>query len=83
MGIIFDIGIQYAVLCILMLVPPAMEASHIVKHGLQIAHSQWSQEEVAQSSTWRELCGVLRVVESLATKLKDERLKWLSKTKAL
>ena len=51
---------------------------YIVEHGPQIAHGQWSQEEAAQSSTWRELCGVLRVLESLATKLKHERLKRLS-----
>ena len=49
-----------------------------MEHGLQIAHGQWSKEEAAQSSTWRELCGVLRVLESLASKLSNERLKWFS-----
>ena len=51
---------------------------YIVEHGPQIAHGQWSSEEAVQSSTWRELCGVLKVLESLAPKLKNERLKWFS-----
>lgn len=51
---------------------------YIVEHGPQIAHGQWSKEEARQSSTWRELCGVLRVLESLAAKLRNERLKWFS-----
>ena len=65
------------VVCTLMLVPLAMGASHIVEHGLQlqIAHSHWTQEEAAQSSTWEEFCGVLRVLKSLAPKMKHERLK--------
>ena len=35
----------------------------------QIAHGQWSSEEATQSSTWRELFGVQRVLESIAGSL--------------
>ena len=51
---------------------------YTVQHGPQVAHGLWSKEEALQSSTWRELCGVHRVLESLAVKLKGERLRWFS-----
>ena len=51
---------------------------YTVEHGPQVAHGQWSQQEMANSSTWRELCAVQRVLESLAPKLRNERLRWFS-----
>ena len=50
---------------------------YIIEYGPQIAHGQWSPEETTQSSIWRELCGVQRVLESIAGSLKNERLRWL------
>ena len=51
---------------------------YTVQHGPQVAHGLWSEQEALQSSTWCELCGVHRVLESLIVKLKGERLKWFS-----
>ena len=51
---------------------------YTVEHGPQVAHGQWSQQEMANSSTWRELCTVQRVLESLAPKLRNERVRWFS-----
>ena len=51
---------------------------YVIEHGPQIAHGQWSPEEAARSSTWRELCGVQRVLESIACSLKNERLRWFT-----
>ena len=51
---------------------------YIIQYGPQIAHGQWSPEEATQSSTWRELCGVQRVLESIAGSLKNERLRWFT-----
>ena len=51
---------------------------YIVEHRLQIAHGQWSQQEIANSSTWWELCAVQRVLESLAPNLRNESLWWFS-----
>ena len=49
-----------------------------VEHGPQIAHGMWTREEAQESSTWRELVGVLRVLKSLAPKLSNNRLRWFS-----
>jgi len=49
-----------------------------VQHGFHIAHGVWSAEEMTQSSTWRELAAVRRVLESLDSKLKNQRIKWFS-----
>ena len=53
-------------------------AGYTVEHGCYIAHGPWTAEEVTCSSTWRELRAVRIVLESLAPKLKNERLKWFS-----
>lgn len=51
---------------------------YTVEHGPQLAHGMWSEEEAAKSSTWRELRGVRLVLESLASKLHNERLRWFT-----
>ena len=51
---------------------------YVIEHGPQIAHGHWSTQEASQSSTWRELCGVQRVLEAMACKLKNERLRWFT-----
>ena len=37
---------------------------YTVEHGPIVAHGQWSQEDVLQSSTFRELKAVRLVLES-------------------
>ena len=49
-----------------------------VEHGCHVAHGAWSAQEMAQSSTWRELRAVQMVLESLIPKLKNERVRWFS-----
>ena len=45
---------------------------YIVEHdGMHVAHGIWSTEEAKQSSTWRELVAVGRVVESFAGRLSN------------
>ena len=44
---------------------------YMVEHGPSTAFGQWSPEEAAQSSTWRELTAVYRVLHSMAAKLRD------------
>ena len=49
-----------------------------VQHGCHIAHGSWSEEEAAQSSTWRELHAVRMVFDSLGHMLQSERVRWFS-----
>ena len=51
---------------------------YTVEHGYHIAQGQWSSEEAVQSSTWRELRAVRLVLESLVTKLANERVRWFT-----
>ena len=51
---------------------------YTVEHGGYVAHGAWSIEEMAQSSTWRELKAVRMTLQSLVSKLKNERVKWFS-----
>ena len=51
---------------------------YTVEHGCHIAQGQWLPQESSQSSTWRELKAVLRVLESLADKLHNQRIRWFS-----
>ena len=32
---------------------------YTIEHGCHIAHSQWTQQEMHHSSTWRELAAVI------------------------
>lgn len=50
----------------------------MVEHGPAIAHGQWTQLEALQSSTWRELSAVLRVLRSVISKLRNVRVRWFT-----
>ena len=49
-----------------------------MEHGCHIAHGQWTPTESKQSSTWRELRAVRLVLESLVSKLENERVHWFT-----
>ena len=49
-----------------------------MEHGPQIVHGQWSGWEAQQSSTWGELKAVHTVLQALAPKLQNERLRWFT-----
>jgi len=49
-----------------------------VEHGNLIANGQWSPDEVAKSSAWRELQAVRLVLESFQNKLRNEQIHWFS-----
>ena len=51
---------------------------YTVEHGGQIANEMWSEEETAQSSTWRELRAVRRILESFVHNLQNERVRWFT-----
>ena len=51
---------------------------YMVEHGPQIANGQWSAWESQQSSTWRELRAVSSVLQSFASSLADERIRWFT-----
>ena len=48
------------------------------EHSCHIAHGVFSEEEAAQSSTWRELHAVRMVLGSLAHLLQNKRVRWFS-----
>ena len=50
----------------------------MVEHGPCTAYGQWSPEEAIQSSTWRELSAVYRVLHSMAAKLRNSRVRWFT-----
>ena len=51
---------------------------YTVEHDLHVAQGSWLPDEAAQSSTWRELVAVLRVLDSIAHKLRNMRVRWFS-----
>ena len=51
---------------------------YTVEHGTHVAQGVWTAEEASQSSTWRELVAVSRVLNSIATKLCNTRVRWFS-----
>ena len=51
---------------------------YVVEHGPCLVHCQWTAEEASQSSTWRELTAVLRVLEAVSKKLSNTRVRWFS-----
>ena len=51
---------------------------YTVEHGYHIAHGVWLPEERTESSTWRELRAVRRVLESLVGNLRNERVCWFT-----
>ena len=48
---------------------------YLVEHGVHIAHGQWAAHEKTQSSTWRELTAVHKVLQSLTNKLVNQRIR--------
>ena len=54
---------------------------YIVENPSGIAHGMWSDDEKTQSSTWRELAAVDRVLVSLKTFLKGKCIKWFTDNK--
>ena len=55
-----------------------MGGTYVVEHGCHIAQGQWLPHESTCSSTWRELKAVHRVLESLADKLRNQRIRWFT-----
>ena len=51
---------------------------YVVEDGDCVAYGQWTEYEAQQSSTWRELTAVLRVLMSLVDKLKNFRVRWFT-----
>ena len=51
---------------------------YVVEHGYHAAYGQWSLSESRQSSTWRELTAVWRVLQSLEKKLANLCIRWFS-----
>eukprot|EP00731_Ephydatia_muelleri_P008282 Em0004g620a len=49
-----------------------------VEHGVHIAQGNWLPDEAVQSSTWRKLVAVGRVLESVAHKLSNLRVRWFT-----
>ena len=47
-------------------------------HGPLIPHSSWKADETQQSSTWRELVAVSRVLESVSSKIGGQRVHWFT-----
>ena len=51
---------------------------YVIEHGPAIAQGQWTRSEASQSSTWRELSAVLRVLQSVIEKLRNMRVHWFT-----
>ena len=49
---------------------------YVVEFGPHVSHSSWSAGEARQSSTWRELKAVDRVLASFAERLEGHTVKW-------
>ena len=49
-----------------------------VEHGMHVAQGNWLPDEAKQSSTWRELVAVGRVLGSVAIKLRNMRVRWFT-----
>ena len=51
---------------------------YTVEHGMHVAQGHWLPDEAVQSSTWRELVAVGRVLEAVAHKLSYLRVCWFT-----
>ena len=51
---------------------------YVVEHGPCVTYGQWEEHEACQSSTWRELAAVLRVLTAVADKLVNFRVRWFT-----
>ena len=56
---------------------------YLVELGPELAHGQWSADEVVLSSIWRELKAVYEVLRSFASKLEGHAVKWFSDNQAV
>ena len=52
--------------------------TYVVEHGSVVVHGQWTQEEVRESSTWRELRAVTQSLEAVAHHLASHRVRWFT-----
>ena len=48
---------------------------YTVEHGMHTAHGNWLPEEAQQSSKWQELVAVHRVLEAIANRLQNCRVR--------
>ena len=46
-----------------------------------IVHDMWTKEESLRSSTWRELCAVMRTLKAIKHILANQRVKWFTDNK--
>jgi len=53
-------------------------SGYMVEYGGQTANGLWSEEEAAQSSTWRELRAIRWVLQSFVHDLQNERVRWFT-----
>ena len=51
---------------------------YIVEHSLHVAQGNWLEHEAKQSSTWRELVAVGRVLQAIDRKLVNMRVRWFT-----
>ena len=51
---------------------------YTVEHGMHVVQGNWLPDEAVQSSTWRELVAVGRVLEAIAQKLSNLRIRWFT-----
>lgn len=54
-----------------------------MEYSIHIANGQWTEQEAQQSSTWHELRVVKLVLGSLAKKLSNHRVHWLTDNQRL
>ena len=51
---------------------------YTVEHGMHVAQGNWLEHEAKQSSTWRELVAVGRLLQAIASKLANMRVHWFT-----
>ena len=56
---------------------------YVVELGPEFSQGQWSVDEIALSSTWRELKAVYNVLQSFSSKLRGHAVKWFSDNQAV
>ena len=48
---------------------------YMVEHGMHVANGVWLPKEAKQSSTWRELVAVKRVLQAVVDRLNNSRIR--------
>ena len=51
---------------------------YVVEHGSCTSYGQWTADEAEQSSTWRELAAVWRVLLAIAVELTNAHVRWFT-----